>query len=121
MLYSTHTSVLVTSSFDYYIYFLITGKGDHSLRLTFRFPIKVRMKLASGHTYEEVEAKEKERFRKLMQGRNTDMIVLQPGGWAVPRNYLKFQDKVYNFKVSSAFLSKSCCHVTARTFTIWIK
>ena len=57
------------------------------------------MALASGHTWEDVDPKKKEQYQKVMTGFSNDMIYLRPGDWVVTRNYLKFQEKIYNFKV----------------------
>ena len=61
------------------------------------------MSTASGHKIEEMEAQVREQYQKDFQGDVNDMVVLRPGGWLLPRNFLKFQDKVYNFKVAIVF------------------
>ena len=58
------------------------------------------MKLASGHTYEEMDPAVKEEYRKDITGALNDVIFLQPGGWVFPRRYLKYQQALYNFKVT---------------------
>ena len=60
------------------------------------------MALASGHTVQEMDPQEKQKFLQDFKGSlNSDMIILQPGGWLVSRKlWLKFQERIYNFKVS---------------------
>ena len=57
------------------------------------------MKLASGHTFEEMPPGVKEEYQKYVTGEVNDMIILQPGGWVVSREYLHFQRKLFDFKV----------------------
>ena len=60
------------------------------------------MQLANGHTYEEVEPSAKVEYQRNFPGFMNDMIVLQPGGMVLPRRYLQFQQKIFDFKVSFA-------------------
>ena len=63
------------------------------------------MQLASGHTYEEVEPSAKEEYQRNFPGFMNDMIVVQPGGMVVPRRYLQFQLKIFDFKVIFAIVT----------------
>ena len=81
------------------------------------------MKLASGHTYEEMDAVKKKRYQKLHKGFINDMIYLNPGRWVVTKDYLKFQEKVYNFKVILRFqvllYLKASEAINAVSLTFW--
>jgi len=56
------------------------------------------MKLASGHTVEEMDPKEKEQYHKDFEGNANDMVILNPGRWVLNRPYIALNEKIYNFK-----------------------
>ena len=75
-------------------------------------------KLASGHTYDAMEAKEREQYMKDFTGPMNDMIVLQPDGMVVPNIYPRFQEKVFNFKVLSLMKKYGLCSSVVCTYFI---
>lgn len=56
--------------------------------------------LSNGHTVEELEPGLLEQYRKDFIGVDVKSLKINPGGWFVPEGYLKFEEKLSNFKVS---------------------
>ncbi|XP_068242967.1 sulfotransferase 1A1-like [Palaemon carinicauda] len=57
------------------------------------------MELASGHEVVPVEDEEMEKKRKDFAGFKGSWIRILPGGWFLPRKFLKFANRIYNFEI----------------------
>ncbi|XP_068242966.1 sulfotransferase 1A1-like [Palaemon carinicauda] len=57
------------------------------------------MSLDSGHEAKELDEKTMEKRKEKFKGLNYPMVKLSPGGWVLPKNYLKFANKIYNFEM----------------------
>ncbi|XP_066979277.1 sulfotransferase 1A1-like [Macrobrachium rosenbergii] len=57
------------------------------------------MQLDSGHDYKVFDEEKMEHIRKNFKGFEEPLIRLNPGGWVLPKEYLKFANKIYNFEI----------------------
>ena len=50
--------------------------------------------------YQELEEEVMTQYTKDFPGSTDKVLKLSPGGWIVPKPYLKFEKKIYNFQVT---------------------
>jgi len=75
-------------------------------------------KLASGHTYDAMEAKEREQYMKDFTGPLNDVIIVTPGGWVYPKIFPLFKERILNFKVGLIYIRHCGFNVAVFLFDI---